>query len=443
MRQNITIISFLLIVLNIQAQDKKWTLQECMKYAVENSPRKDKREAQNSIYNQNYIEAAGAFLPTISANTSTSFNYGRGLDAETNTYTNINSFSNSYNAYASMVLFDGFANLNSLKVQKMNRIMGKQELQGERDMIAIETMEAYYNVLYFVKLVQLAGEQLNSSKANHQQVKRMAELGVKGFPDVAEMAAQEAADTYNLTKQQNLYSIGVILLKEKMNFPLDEELVIDDREIKLSIVEKSVQTAMAIYDIADDINPKAVSASAAVDAQKYAYRAAKGRVLPRISGEAGYGTNFSRYMDGSDYVPFGEQLKNKRGHYFGLALSIPVFSGFSRSANIKRNKAQLIIAEAEKQQTLRTLYSEIEQAVADMNGQADAYVQSVRQTESMNVAHQVNQKKFSEGLISPIELHISANRLQQARAEELNAMLKYELKARLVDYYKGVPFLLF
>ena len=110
-------------------------------------------------------------------------------------------------------------------------------------------------------------------------------------------------------------------------------------------------------------------------------------------------------------------------------------------SNVKRGKRELIIARNEKEEAQRTLYSEIEQAVADMNGQADEFYQAVRQEEAMQVAHRLNIRKYEEGLINAIELHASANRLMQARSAKLNARLKYNLKKRLVNYYKGEPFI--
>lgn len=125
----------------------------------------------------------------------------------------------------------------------------------------------------------------------------------------------------------------------------------------------------------------------------------------------------------------------------GFSLSLPIFDGLARVSNLKRSKQELVIARNQKEETRRTLYSDIEQAVADMNGQADEFYQADRQEEAMNMAHRLNLRKYEEGLINAIELHTSANRLMQARSEKLNARLKYSLKKRLVDYYRGEPFI--
>lgn len=440
----IRVFMFLLLLgcinLKIQSQDKKWTLEECMLYAVQNSPRKNKQDAQNSIYHQNYIEAIGALLPSLQGSTNAYFNFGRGLDAETNTYTDINSFSNNYSLYTSLTLFDGLSKINRVKMQKVTKLMGKQQLQKEKDLIAYETMEAFFNVLYNVEMIRLAEKQLDESSDNLKQTKRMEELGVKGLPDVAEMSAKEAADRYNLTRQKNIHAISVIVLKEKMNFPIDQDFEIIYSE-KEDLIVNANESALSIYEQAKNYNPKAQISKATIQAQEYSYKASKGNLFPTISVDAGFSSNFSRYMDGSDYISFKDQLRDRRGHYVGFTLSVPLFSGFSRTASVKRSKAQLIITRSEQEEAMRTLYSEIEQAVADEKGQAEEYKQAQKQTESMDIAHKMNQRKYTEGLISALELHTSSNRLVQAQAEELNASLKYELKHRLVNYYKGIPFI--
>lgn len=422
------------------AQDKQWTLEDCIQHAVENSPKINKQKAQNDIYQQDYLNAIGKLIPSLNTNSSAYFSFGRGVDSETNTYTNINSFSNSYSVYSNLTLFDGFSNIYKVKMQKVNKLTGKQQLEQAKEIIAYETMEAFLNVLYYKRMVQLAQEQATESSNNLKQAQRMEELGMKAKTDVAEMAAKEAADIYNLTRQKNLLTIGIILLKEKMNFPVDEELNIADDDSD-ELISKSGETVSTIYETAKTINPKALSAESTLKAQELDFRSAKANFFPTISMEAGISTSFVKYMDGSDYVSFSEQLKNKRGSYVGLTLSIPIFNAFSKSTSLNRSRAQVVIARNEFDETLRALYSEIEQAVADMNGQADAYQQAVKQREAMETAHQANQRKYEEGLISPLELHTSANRVVEAKAEELNAELQYRLKARLVRYYKGESFI--
>lgn len=437
-------LTFILLCLFItvicDAQEKKWTLQECMQYAVENSPRVHAKEAKTNIDTQNYIEAVGKLLPSVNAGSSIDYRFGRGLDAETNTYTSVNSFSNNYNLYSSMRLFDGMSSIATIRMHKVNRLMGREELQEVKDMLAYETMEAYFNVLFYKEMVKLTEQQLAASVDNLKQVRRMEELGMKGVPDVAEMQAKEATDNYKLTCQRNIQTLAIIKLKEKMNFPIDQDLDIADY-ISEEGINKYPESAMDIYQSSLTFLPKALATDASVEAQRLSYQSAKGSLLPSITAEAGISTNFSHYMDGTSYAKFNNQFRDKRGSYIGFTLSIPILNGFSNTARIQRSKSQLQIAKSERAETLRILYSEIEQAVADMNGQSDEYLQAKKQAEAMIIADNVNKRKYKEGLISAIDLHTSSNRLLESKIVELNARFKYYLKSKLVNYYKGESYI--
>lgn len=422
------------------AQGKVWTLDDCMRYAVENSPRTNKQQLQNRIYHQDYMEAIGQLLPSVNASTHAGFNFGRRIDDKTNTYNDINSFSNTYSISASLVLFDGLANYNRVRISKVNKLYGKQNLEAERDMVAYETMEVYFNVIYNRDLLQIAEEQLAETEANLTQVKRMEELGVKGYPDVVEIEAKQAEDLFYLTRQQNLLTIALILLKEKMNYPIEDDLYLVGDE-KVASIEMLNEDALSIYNQTLLLNPKALGAESAYESQRLSYQASKGYMMPTLSMSAGMSTNFSRYMDGSPYQAFKDQLKNGRGEYIQFSLSIPLFNGFSRTSSVNRAKHRARIARMERDDVYRKLYSEVEQAVADVNGQVAEYNQAVKQKEAAQTAHQVNLRKYEEGLIDPIILHTSANRLMRAKAEELNARYKYQLKMKMIGYYKGESFI--
>lgn len=419
-------------------QGKAWTLEDCMQYAVEHNQRKAKQEAQNKIYNQNKLEAIGGFLPSLSAQATADFNFGRSLNDETNQYISVNNFRNTYNLSSSMLLFDGLGQVYRVKMSNIYQKLGVEQLQYTKDLIAFETMEIYYNVLYYKGTVELAEQQLQESMASLKRIQRMEELGLMAPPDVAEIQAKEAEDRYALTKSINLFDLEVIKLKEKMNYPIDQEIVIADLDDAL-IINHIKEDAFDIYQNALLMLPKALVSAKNVSVSEMEYKISKSRLFPSIYVGAGFNTNFQRLMDGSEYETFNDQLSNRRGHYVGFTLSIPLFNRFSTSSEIKRSKQRLVIAKSEHDETLRQIYSEIEQAVADINGLSDEYYYSQKRTASMLNAHEVNVRKYEEGLINAIELTTSSNRLLNSRIEELYTNLKYQLKHKWVEYYKGGP----
>lgn len=94
------------------------------------------------------------------------------------------------------------------------------------------------------------------------------------------------------------------------------------------------------------------------------------------------------------------------------------------------------IANTERDETLQQLRTAVEQAVADREGFAKEAVQMQRKVEADSIAYRVTLRKFEEGLASAIDLQTAANTLLEARANLLQKQLSYEIKRRLVEYYK-------
>jgi len=420
----------------LSAQEKMWTVDECMHYAVEHSTKCAKQEAQNEIYKQNHIEAVGGLLPSINASADGTMYYGRVLDKDTYKYVNNSTLYNQYGISSSLLLFDGLAQFTRGKVEKLNRLKGLQQLQDTKDMLAYETMEIFFNVQYYQGTVKLAIQQLEESTTNLKQVKRMEELGMKAAPDVAELQAKEAEDRYLLTKQKNLLVLERIRLKEKMNLPPEVDFITAGYDTVLP-VDSLHENAYEIYQKALTFSPKVLAVNKSVESTNAAVKMAKGNFYPKLWLNGGVNSYFSRTMDGKVYTPFKEQISTNENYYVGLSLSVPVFNGFSHTAELKRSKQRLIIAQNEREETLREVYSDIEKTVADVNGLGDEYFHAGKRTESMKIAHQVNQRKYTEGLISALELNTSSNRLLNAQIEELYTNLKYQVKLKLLNYYKG------
>ncbi|MCD8172781.1 MAG: TolC family protein [Alistipes sp.] len=433
-----TYISGLLLILPVLAAGQEvWTLDECVSYAAANSPTVNNYKAKSDIYVQDQKESVASLFPSISASTSAQFNFGRGIDDNTNTYTNVSSFSNSYGISGSMTLFDGLASVYRVKMAKAAKLMGFEEWHKSKDDAAFNTMQQFFLVQGYQGMVDLCREQLEENTRILEQTERMAQAGPKAYLDVAEMKAQVAAAQYELTRNVNLHRLSLIQLKEQMNFPLDEELEIVPFDVDHHVAHADV-TPMQVYHFASNHNPVAVATRLDEDYSLYYYKAVKGSLFPNLYVQGGFNTGYSRYI-GSSAERFWNQLENKRGHYVGVGLSIPIFGGLSRSSNTRRAALNLQIARNNTELRMRELYSAIEQAVADVNGQADEFNQLLLQTEAEEISYKLSLRKYDEGLISAIELHTSSNRLLESRARANTSILLYMLKARLLDYYKGVP----
>ena len=85
-----------------------WTVEQCMRYAVAHNHEVTQQRLTVEDYRNERTQAVGAFLPALHASVGSQYNFGRAIDPETNTYTNVSTFYNGYCVSASIPLFDGF-----------------------------------------------------------------------------------------------------------------------------------------------------------------------------------------------------------------------------------------------------------------------------------------------------------------------------------------------
>lgn len=426
------------------ASAQSWSLDDCMKYAVEHAT-EVKREVVNARQRkQDYQHAVAGFLPTVTGGVQGQYAWGRNIDPETNTYNNVTTFNNYYQLYAELNVFDGFATINALKQAKLSRDYSATAMQKIQDDRAIDVMQKYVDAAYAEASIRIASEKLNESKRMLAKMKRLYELGEKGRPDVVQMESQVAEDEYNLTHQENVAKQSLLALKSAMNFPVDEELKIlikEEQNLKLTSDNKEVPASgvnyEAVYQGFQNISPDLKSAEYEVERARYDYKIAKGRLLPSLSLGGGISTNYYKNLSQKgQYDGFASQFRNNQGEYLALTLSIPIYNS-DRWHSVKKARNDWQLAQVNLEETRRKLHDQIAQAVMDAEGYAKELHQMQKKVASDSLAYHMSSRKFEEGMLSTFDLHTAAQTLLESRIKELQMQMLLIIKQRLVAYYQG------
>ena len=426
------------------ASAQSWSLDDCMKYAVEHAT-EVKREVVNARQRkQDYQHAVAGFLPTVTGGVQGQYAWGRNIDPETNTYNNVTTFNNYYQLYAELNVFDGFATINALKQAKLSRDYSATAMQKIQDDRAIDVMQKYVDAAYAEASIQIASEKLNESKRMLAKMKRLYELGEKGRPDVVQMESQVAEDEYNLTHQENVAKQSLLALKSAMNFPVDEELKIlinEEQNLKLTSDNKEVPESGVNYETVyqgfQNISPDLKSAEYEVERARYDYKIVKGRLLPSLSLGGGISTNYYKNLSQKgQYDGFASQFRNNQGEYLALTLSIPIYNS-DRWHSVKKARNDWQLAQVNLEEIRRKLHDQIAQAVMDAEGYAKELHQMQKKVASDSLAYHMSSRKFEEGMLSTFDLHTAAQTLLESRIKELQMQMLLIIKQRLVGYYQG------
>lgn len=416
-----------------------WDIDRCMAYAVEHNRTVKQRELEADNYRLDRLKAIGQFLPGISGSIGVQYNFGRSVDPETNTYLSKSTFNNGYSMEASIPIFQGGSLINQVRKAKANQLLGKAALQEARDNTALETFQAYIEALYYYGTARLARQKLTESDSLAYKTRRQEQLGLKGMADVSQTEAQLATDAYNLTHQQNLYATAMLTLKQKMNYPANDILLLDTCLLETPFLETMELPADAdeVFRSALLYNPTLKQAEMQKEASRMARKMAWGNVVPSISLFGGISSSYYKELHKSGYAPFGEQFKNNFGSYVGISMSIPIFNRLSGATSLRQARNNYRISCQQYEAQKEELQKLVHQAVMDREGFLRESIQMERKVVSDSIAYRVTRRKYEEGLMTSLDVQNNASTLLESRTSLLQSRLTYLMKCRLVDYYKG------
>ena len=178
MKSKILVIIILIIGQSIFSNEKVWTLEECVNYALENNI--SILQARNGILSneQDVISAKGNFMPGISSNISGSMSIGK-VELYPGEFADREFYSSSLGIGLSQTVFNGFRNVNILNQSKLTLEKNKYELGKLRDDISLNVANVYLNVLFNKENLELARSQYEFSAFQIKQVQAIVESGVQ------------------------------------------------------------------------------------------------------------------------------------------------------------------------------------------------------------------------------------------------------------------------
>ena len=406
------------------------TAWDCVRYAVSHSHGLRQRELQADNAEAMRLQTIGALLPNIGASVSAQMNFGRAIDPETNTYTNVSTVGTGYGLSGSMPVFDGMYRLHALRAARADLLMQKNALVAERDQLVLATYQACLEVTYAKEAKLLAAEKLHDSQRLLQQARVMEEEGLKSPADVAQIQAQQAADALLLTQQENQEQVALLKLKEVMGWPGKEELRMTNDELRMTNDEWSARTVGGSA-------AQLLQSRYAVESARHNVGMARAAFYPTLSASGGINSSYYRNIDAPSHSSFSRQLKDNLGQWVGVSVSIPIFNRLGNLMALRRAKNNLRIAQEQDAAKADELEVLRQQATLDVEANAKEIVQAEAKTEADSIAYELIRRQFTEGLASPLEVQTAATTLLQSRTALLQKRLTRGLRLLQKRYYEG------
>jgi outer membrane protein len=446
----IPLVIILLFSLSIQAQTKKWTLEECVKYAIDNNISIKQIELDTKTADIGKKDAIGNFIPSLNANASHSWNIGLNQDITTGLLRNQTTQFTSSGATIGVDIYRGLQNQNTLRRANLSIVAAKYQLTKMREDVALNVANAFLQVLFNKENLKVQQEQKANNEKQLVRSEELVKAGSVPRGDLLDIKATVASDTQRVITAENALLISklslaqLLQLKEFYDFDITDDTSVKDENNILA------QTPIAVYEKAKELRTELKIAKTNLEIAEKNVAISKGAFQPTLQGFYNINTRIS-YADVPVFnsngnvigtrspSPFMDQFLDNKGQSFGVQLSIPVFNGWSVKNNVERSKVNLEKSKIAVEQEELTLQRNVYTAFTDAKGGLNAYESAISALDARQEAYNYAKERYAVGMMNSFDFNQSQTLFTVAQSEVLRTKYDYIFKIKILEFYFGIP----
>ena len=432
----VTLLAFILTI-SINAQEKKWSLRECVNYALEHNISIKQNMLNVEISEENVISSKGNFLPNLSASTNGSLSFGSGYDPVTKDFVSTSTYGGSFGLNSGITVFNGYRNLNSYKQAQLGVESSKLALEKIQDDISLYVVNTYLNVLFAKENLNVSKVQYEISKKQIESAQAQFEAGVKPKGDLLNAQSTAAADEQSVISFENTLNLALLDLAQLLQIS-PEGFDIETINIASPGVAMLYSNPNDVYEKALGNRPEIENAELGIESAEFDVEIAKAGFLPTVTLGASASSSYGYDLKNTQFhSPFFTQLDDNFGYGLTFNVSIPIFSRGQVKSNLNRQKINHEISKFELQSTKLQLQQTIQKAYYDAKAAAKSFESSKKSLEAQKEAFKNAQESYNLGAMTQFDFDQVRNRYVNAEGGMIRAKYDYVFKTKVLQFYYG------
>lgn len=445
MRLKLTGLLFVMAMGILTAQQKKWTLEECVEYAVENNLSIEQFELDFQNVQIDESDALGNYLPNLNARVSASGNRGLSSDPITGSNFTAGIFTLGGGLSSNVTLFSGMQNSNRMRRAKMNAIAAQYRLDDLKDDIRLNVALEYLNILSNKESLKVFRAQFAFTEQDLNKTKELVDSGVLPKGDLLEIEATAAGLDQQIVSAENQVLISRISLAQLLQITDYDNFDISDNAFEIPPSDVLNNSAKSIFAKALTFRNDIKLSEASVGLAEKDLDIAKGASYPTLSAFFNYNTSYSsrKQFDPATGTSFRfdlvDQLWLFDGITYGGQLNVPIFNGFSTRNSIKRSKINVEKAKVQFEQEKLALETTVNQAYVNVNSSFKTYEAAEKTLEARRLAYQYSKERYDVGLMNAFDFSQAQSRVDNAEADVIRTKYDYIFRLKILEFYFGIP----
>lgn len=454
-------------------QAQVWSLDSCIRYAYDNNLSFKISEQNIQLAKINETAALGNMLPSLNAQAGHGYNWGQRIDPFTNQFATNRIQTDNFGIATSIVLFNGFQQLNSWKQSEINTSISKADYEKARNDLALNIASSYLNILLNKEYQEITQRTMTSTSTQVTRIQKLYTAGQLAEGNLSEILAQYASDSANYVAAVNNSFLAKLSLMQLLQLDLKtaDSFDITYPEINPEDYNALISSPNSIAESALRNFPEIKSAKLQLASAQMGRKIALGSYSPSISASFSYGTGYSgaalvatgtpdlmsyplgtvvgsgdlvmsfpQLVYGADdysIKPFNNQLKENINQSLFLTLNIPLFNGFNSRATNKRAEINVLNSELQLELAQQQLEQTIYKAHADAIAALATYQSTKVSVEASQKSFDWVKVRFEQGAANNVDYNDALIRLQNAQATQTRSKYEYIFKLKVLEFYEG------
>ncbi len=436
---------FLFLVQAFTIGQEKWSLEDCINYALDNNLTIKRQQVQSRIAENKYNQSKLDYLPDLNGFVTHNLSSGKAVNYDKYEYVDQTFQDGNLGLQSNVTLFNGLQVRNSAKMNRYSLLAGLQEVEKTKRDVSMNIAAGFLDILLSNELLQVRKSQYETTLLQIEKTKKLVEVGNAAKGELLEMQAQAAREKTDITTASNNVKMAMLTLAQMLE--LDNE-TIKNFQVKMP-EELSIDEGQVLYDAdtvylaAAEEMPEIKSAEYQLKSSEKGLDVARGMRSPEISLRGLYYSRYSeiatRPLHPDESYPYIDQIGDNQYKQLTLSLSIPIFNRYRTQTAINNAKLNLQDAQYALKQSKQVLFRDIQQAHADALAALDVYKSQTESVKYNKESFKYTQQKFDVGLVSSVDYNIAKNNLVKAQSDLIQSKYEYIFKSKILDFFRGIP----
>ncbi|MDR1402196.1 MAG: TolC family protein [Tannerellaceae bacterium] len=430
---------------------KRWTLEECIQYAIEHNISIQRLKVQQKVAAVRQNTAENSRWPDLNAAVMQDWSFGR-----SQTYADMDEplSGTRLGASASIPLFTGFRIPNEIARTKLEFEAATQNLEKVKDDLSIHITALFLQVLFCKELVKVNEDHWLLTQNQLKKTILLIEAGSVPSVSLYDVEAQLAKDKVSVIEAQNNLELALLDLAQALELERESQFDIKApafSEKLMGDMFRKIMPAQLIFEHALTGKPVIKEQEYKVASAKKMLKVTQAGYMPNLNLVFEWGTGYLYRYDGQDVVnpstgqlvkangAFGNQLKNNDYMLIGLKLSIPVFNRFETRNKVRAAKLDIADRELALEDAKKILYKEIQVAHKNVTAAHEKYKASNDAVTFTSESFRHAQIRYELAKLTSFEYDEVKTRFLQSQSEQIQAKYDYILRAKILDFYNGIP----